>query len=137
VDVSPNGGGTVQGIIGEEIAISGLASGGTPPYTYAWDLDNDGEYDDAVGKDITHSWSIADTYTIGLQVTDCALATATGTYTVVVSEWDPWTYDADEDDAMEIKEVLTAITDYFAGEITLTKVLQVIRLYFGGQYVRD
>ena len=131
--VSPSDGDTVQGIAGEEIALSGLAIGGIPPYTYAWDLDNDGEYDDAVGKDITHSWGVAGTYTISLQVTDSACVTATDVAPVIVSEWDPWVYDADGDDAMEIKEVLNAISDYFAGETTLARVLRVIRLYFGGQ----
>lgn len=38
--------------------------------TYEWDLDNDGEFDDATGAKPTHTWSSEGLYTIGLKVTD-------------------------------------------------------------------
>ena len=54
----------------EQINIVGSGSGGTPPYTYEWDLDNDGEYDDATGKEITHSWNEKGAFEFGLKITD-------------------------------------------------------------------
>jgi len=105
-ELQAEAGGPYSGVVDEDIAISGSASGGASPYTYAWDLDNDGVYDDAVGQSITHSWSVADTYTIGLQVTDGASATATDTATVVVSEsdWNPW----DDDGVISDEEISLA-----------------------------
>jgi len=44
--------------------------------------------------------------------------------------FNPMVYDEDGDGVIEIGEVLTAISDYFAGEITITQVLEVIALYF-------
>ncbi|MFC1981585.1 PKD domain-containing protein [Chloroflexota bacterium] len=125
-------GGPYSGEVDEDIAISGSASGGVPGYTYAWDLDEDGQYDDDTGASITNSWSTAGTKTVGLEVTDTAMSTATTTCTVEVSEpvWDPWDYDADDDDVISITEVLAAISDYFSAEITITEVLEVIGLYF-------
>ena len=45
-------------------------------------------------------------------------------------EFDPMVYDEDEDGVIEIGEVLNAISDYFATDITITEVLEVIALYF-------
>ncbi|MFC1980219.1 beta strand repeat-containing protein [Chloroflexota bacterium] len=45
--------------------------------------------------------------------------------------WSPWIYDNNPaDDTIDIIEVLTAIADYFGGQITILQVLQVISLYF-------
>lgn len=38
--------------------------------TYEWDLDNDGEFDDATGANPTHTWSSEGLYIIRLKVTD-------------------------------------------------------------------
>ncbi|MFC1981423.1 SBBP repeat-containing protein [Chloroflexota bacterium] len=48
------------------------------------------------------------------------------------SPWEPLDYDTDESGAIEIMEVLTAISDYFSQQITILQVLQVIGLYFSG-----
>ena len=50
----------------------------------AWDLDNDGAYDDATGSTAGRTFSAAGTYTVGLRVTDNAGATATAANTVTV-----------------------------------------------------
>jgi hypothetical protein len=51
---------------------------------YEWDLDNDGQYDDATGKTVTKTYSTAGSGTVGLRVTDThgAQDTDTATYTV-------------------------------------------------------
>lgn len=126
-------GGPYSGAVGESIALSGSASSGTSPYTYDWDLDSDGQYDDATGENPSYSWDTAGTYTIGLQVTDDASATATDTATVTVTEADaidPWIYDIDDDDVISKDEALAAIADYEADTITKNDVLSVVILYF-------
>jgi len=125
--------GPYSGTVGESIALSGSASGGTSPYTYAWDLDNDGQYDDDTGASPSYSWDTADTYTIGLEVTDDTAATATDTATVTVTAEDaidPWIYDIDDDGVISKDETLAAIADYEADTITKNDVLSVVILYF-------
>ena len=53
------------------------------PLIYAWDLDNDGEYDDATGVTPMYAWSDSGIYTIELKVSDSQLEdTASTTATV-------------------------------------------------------
>jgi len=131
--LSANAGGPYSGDEGESIALSGSASGGASPYTYAWDLDNDGEYDDATGAGPSYAWEAADTYTIGLRVTDDNADTATDTATVTVIDeggFDPTIYDEDKDGDISYDEALNAVNDYDAGTISKDDVLAVIKLYF-------
>ena len=126
-------GGPYSGTEEESITLAGSASGGTSPYTFAWDLDNDGEYDDTTGASPSYTWETAGTYTIGLQVTDDADDTATDTATVTIiaeGEFDPYTYDEDEDGEISKDEALNAVTDYDAGNISKSDALAVIKLYF-------
>jgi len=58
------------GFINDAIELKGSATGGLPPYTFYWDLDNDGEYDDATGETTQKTWTSIGTYTIGLKVVD-------------------------------------------------------------------
>ena len=57
-------------MVGEIIKFTGSATGGIIPYTYTWDLDNDGEYDDAVGPTTFESWGAAGIYIVCLKVVD-------------------------------------------------------------------
>lgn len=126
-------GGPYYAVVAEEIALSGSASGGTEPYTYAWDLDNDGTYE-TMGATPSHSWDTAGTYPIVLQVTDSILATDTDTATVMVTEegaFDPWEeYDTDGVVGFSYDETLAAVNDYLADNITKNQALEVVKLYF-------
>ena len=53
--------------------------------TYAWDLDNDGQFDDGTGPIASYTWTVEGVYTIRLQVTDDDGSSAVGTTTVTVS----------------------------------------------------
>ena len=53
--------------------------------------------------------------------------------TAISVGWSPWGYDNNPTDGtINVVEVLTAISDYFGGQITILQVLQVISLYFSG-----
>ena len=65
-------GGPYFGDVDEMIHIEGSAEGGTPPYTYRWDLDNDGFYDDHTDRFFYYSWDEPGTYVISLRVDDSA-----------------------------------------------------------------
>lgn len=69
-------GGPYYADVGETITISGSATGGTPPYEFSWDLDNDDVYgeddepDEPIVSTFTKSWGSPGTYIIKLKVTD-------------------------------------------------------------------
>jgi PKD repeat protein len=79
-------GGPYNGYVSESIQFTGSATGGVPPYTYAWDLNNDGTYDDSVGVNPTYSWGAIGTYTIHLKVTDTTGTNNTDSAQVTVNE---------------------------------------------------
>jgi len=58
------------------------------PLTYGWDLDGDGEFDDANTLATSHTWTQDGTYTIALRVSD-GLLTSTDTAEVTVSDLGP------------------------------------------------
>jgi hypothetical protein len=55
---------------GDAVELSGIASDGQAPYAYAWDLDEDGIYDDATGSTVSASWNLPGAYWVSLKVTD-------------------------------------------------------------------
>ena len=57
--------------------------------SYAWDLDGDGEYDDATGATVEYTFPDNGTYTVGVLVTDDDGGSASGTATVDVSNLPP------------------------------------------------
>src|SRR5262245_10314534 len=62
---------------------------GTPIQTEAWDLDNDGLYNDATGSEVQHSFATPGTYTVGLQVTDELGGTSSTSASIVVQNRNP------------------------------------------------
>jgi len=76
---------------GDTVTLDG--SGSSDPddniVSYEWDLDNDGEYDDAVGETTTRVFNDNGIYTVGLKVTDSYGEYDTDTTTVTVSDLGP------------------------------------------------
>ena len=58
------------GSVEEDIEFTASATSGRSPYSYSWDLDNDGSFDDASGQNIFYSWNNLGEYTIKLKVRD-------------------------------------------------------------------
>lgn len=67
-----NAGGPYVAVVNETFSLTGSATdwltGET--YTYAWDLDNDGAYDDSTSRTPSYLFTTSGTKTVGLQVTD-------------------------------------------------------------------
>ena len=64
--------------------LSALASGGDGTYAYAWDLDNDGQFDDGAGAIACHLFADA-TLTVRVRVTDGNQCTATDDIEIIVA----------------------------------------------------
>jgi len=102
-----NAGGPYTANEGETVILD--ASGSSDPdgmiVSYEWDLDGDGEYDDATGQ--TPSWTWGDDYAgnISLKVTDDGGATGTDTTTVTISNVVP-TVDAGPDQTVFRNDVI-------------------------------
>ena len=56
--------------VGKYVEINSIVSGGNPPYTYEWDLDNDSIFDDANTSIVVMKWEDVGNYSICLHVTD-------------------------------------------------------------------
>jgi len=84
-ELTADAGGPYSGSASENIQFTGGASGGTP-YTYAWDLDNDGQYDDATGATASKSWNAEGTYLIKLKIYYNGGNTDTDTAYVIIGE---------------------------------------------------
>jgi len=69
VGLIANAGGPYIGKVGETIELRGTVQGGIEPYSYQWDLDNDGTYE-IEGQSITHSWDESGEYPIKFRVMD-------------------------------------------------------------------
>ena len=64
-----------------DVTFTATPSGGTEPYTYAWDFKDSGTSTD---KDPAHTFAADGTYNVALTVTDHASNTATGNITITV-----------------------------------------------------
>lgn len=58
---------------GTTINFTDMTSGGVPSYTYAWDLDGDGFYDDSTDPNPSYTYNTDGTYTVALKVIDSDL----------------------------------------------------------------
>lgn len=68
---------------GELVTFVYSSAGGTPDPP-EWDLNGDGEFDDAFGPTATRTFPLPGTYSVGIRVTDADGATSTGTQLVTV-----------------------------------------------------
>src|SRR5881397_2526298 len=68
--------------VGQSITFACSASGGTPPYVYAWTLSDGGI---GAGPTVTHSFGSRGTYDATCTVTDLLLGIATASKSVVIS----------------------------------------------------
>ncbi|QDV25774.1 lamin tail domain-containing protein [Aureliella helgolandensis] len=80
-------GGPYSGLVDGTITLT--ATGSTDSdgtiASFAWDLDNDGQYDDATGVTASFTSTTAGTFTVGVQVTDDDGATGASSATVTVT----------------------------------------------------
>jgi len=70
----------------ENLEIQAVAAGGVKPWTFKWDLDNDGEFDDAEGQTIQKSWDSECKVTIKVKMIDANENTITASSTVTVTK---------------------------------------------------
>ena len=75
--------------IDEQIQFSGSASGGQSPYTYFWDLDDDGVFDDSTLQNPTETWTSTGTNTVSLKVVDDRGMNDTDSVTFSISKRTP------------------------------------------------
>jgi len=55
---------------GETVNLKAYAKNGADPYSYEWDLDGDGRYDDATGAEVTYTWDNPGLYDLSLKAKD-------------------------------------------------------------------
>jgi PKD repeat protein len=74
--------------VGQEVSFDGSGStddAAIPGGGFDWDLDGDGSYDDATGREVTHSYETPGSRTVGLRVTDSEGETSTASDSVTVA----------------------------------------------------
>lgn len=73
-------------VVGQSVTFNATASGGLPPYTFAWAF---GDGATGTGVTVAHAYGTAGTYTATLTAADSGGNTTTATHTVVVSSVAP------------------------------------------------
>ena len=73
-------------LVGEQVAFSATASGGTPPYSFSWDF---GDGSTGVGESLVHTYSAENTYTVSLTTSDAASGIANAQGNIVVGTITP------------------------------------------------
>ncbi len=86
-------GGPYTGNVGQSITLDGSGSydpdSGDSIVSYEWDIDNDGQYDDATGITVQHTWNSAHNGTVGLRVTDSFGETDTDQTSISITADEP------------------------------------------------
>ncbi len=74
---SADAGGPYTGTAGIPVTMTASTSSdpGGGPLTYTWDLDDDGDFDDATGDVVTYTWTVAGVHTVTVRVADAQQAT--------------------------------------------------------------
>ncbi len=87
-DPVADAGGPYSGLQGSDVTLDASASSDADGtiVDYQWDLDNDGQYDDAAGATATFNSATAGNYTVGVRVTDDGGKTDTDTAIVTVTD---------------------------------------------------
>ena len=70
--------------IGNTITLTGSATGGVSPYTFAWDLDNDGTFESS-GQSVNFACTSTGTFDISLQTTDSSSTTNIDSTTITIN----------------------------------------------------
>ncbi|MCH2188624.1 PKD domain-containing protein [Candidatus Gracilibacteria bacterium] len=94
------------------VSFDGLASGGTPGYTYAWDFD---DREQAIGKQVNHVFDRVGFYEVELTVTDTVSNSITATTLIGVNEV-ACTTDSDGDginDCDDLCPIISGSSDNF------------------------
>ncbi len=121
LDIHPpqaDAGGPYAGLVGEAISLSGSAEDGlaSDTFTYAWDLDNDGEYDDSTSENPAYTSGSTGVKTVGLKVTDRQGGEGTATATVIVVELEGLTGQVYDGTAKTI--TVAGVADPYTYEVT-------------------
>lgn len=79
-------GGPYEALEGDAVDLDGTASSdpGEDALTFVWDLDGDGDFDDATGHSPSFAWGDEGTYAVGLKVTDVSGLSDTDTAVATV-----------------------------------------------------
>jgi PKD repeat protein len=108
-------GSLLEGVAGvTEFTFTDATTGGTPPYTYGWDFDNDGTVD-STDANPTHTYTNAGTYTVTLTMTDSLANTATEIKTGYITIYKPG--DANKDgnvnslDITKVERIIMGLDD--------------------------
>ncbi len=74
-------------LIGDNVNFTTIASGGIPPYNYAWNFGDGSPVVNTASNTTFHAYSTANTYTVMLTVTDSASQANSMSRQVVVQTW--------------------------------------------------
>jgi hypothetical protein len=103
-------GGPYTGNEGQPVQLNGSGSSdpnGPSGLSYAWDLDNDGQFDDAAVITPTYTWPDNGVFTLSLRVTDSGALTSTATSTANIANLAPTINSVSNSGPVDSGEVVT------------------------------